>query len=117
VAEADLANSLFIVVGGSRPTVSPAQVALLLTTFYRVGEHKVHVHGSSSDDFLLLFAAHQIADIVLNATPPVGAPFLLLFHRWCRQSRALFTPFGSRFFYPFPLSLLTSGWLNPSKRS
>jgi hypothetical protein len=92
VAEADLVNALVIVVGGSRPTVSPAQVALLLTTFYRVGEHKVHVHRSSSDDFLLLFAARQTADIVLNATPPVGAPFLLLFRRWCRQSRALFTP-------------------------
>jgi hypothetical protein len=87
-----LGNTLVMVVSGSRPSVTPNQVLLLLTTFYGVGEHEAHVRRSSPEDFLLLFAAHQTTDMVLHTNPLADAPFSLLFHRWCRQSRVCFVP-------------------------
>jgi hypothetical protein len=90
--EAELATTLVGMVGGTRPSVSPAEVQAHLAAHFHVAVHEVHVHYSQPDDFLLLFSDISMAYRVLHAPSPIGRELTLRFHRWCLQSRTIFSP-------------------------
>jgi hypothetical protein len=83
-AEERLANALVVVVGGTRPAISLAQVLHYLASFFQVIEHNVVVRCSALDDFILMFLDRSVADKVLLSNPPTWSPFVLLFRQWHR---------------------------------
>jgi hypothetical protein len=91
-AEEALANAFVTMVGGTRPFLSPAQVADYLRRFYSVEEQSAQIKRYRGGDFLILFANCATADHVLPQQPPEVAGVKLIFWRWHRQARALFAP-------------------------
>jgi hypothetical protein len=69
--EADLANALVTVIGGTRLAVSSVKVLTHLSWFYQVAEEQV----------LIVFSEHRITYHVLLTDLLGDAPFTLLFHR------------------------------------
>jgi hypothetical protein len=55
VVEVNHNNALVVVVGGSRPNVTPVQVTSYLAQFFQVEEQEVRVVWSYPDGFLLVF--------------------------------------------------------------
>jgi hypothetical protein len=72
--ETILANTLVVMISGSRPPVSQEQVRLHLTLFYGIAED---VHSRAN--FLLIFTRRQLADVVLHAPLPQQMDLRLTF--------------------------------------
>jgi hypothetical protein len=91
-AEAELQNALVVMVGGTRPQVSPTQVQEYLEAFFQIGPDRVQVVRFHPADFLLRFSNRDDADRVLHALAPPGAGLVLVFQWWRPQIGALFSP-------------------------
>jgi hypothetical protein len=72
--ETILANTLVVMISGSRPPVSQEQVRLHLALFYGIAED---VHSRAN--FLLIFTRRQLADVVLHAPLPQQTDLRLTF--------------------------------------
>jgi hypothetical protein len=71
--EAELVNTVVVVVGGTRPSVLPAQVQQFLSRFFQVGEEEAMVMCYHPVDFLIHFTSRQSANCVLHALTLEGA--------------------------------------------
>jgi hypothetical protein len=67
-------------------------VLLHLEHHYQIEPHEVQVRCAQLNDFILMFSSAPLAARVLLALPAQEAEIVLRFHRWCRQSHALFSP-------------------------
>lgn len=86
--EQELSNALVAMVGGTRPTLSVAQIKFLLLEHFRVGEEDVKVLCFGTHGFLLKFTTRAMADQILHAWSSQYALFRVVFHRWTRQFMA-----------------------------
>ncbi|CAD6266694.1 unnamed protein product [Miscanthus lutarioriparius] len=86
----DALSSLALValVGGSRPTVTIADVRHQLTLFYRIPDDAFSISCYAPEDFLVKFNSRHDLEDVLRGPVPIGTPFFLVWKRWWRQSRA-----------------------------
>jgi hypothetical protein len=72
-AEARFNQGLVAVVGGSKPTVTPAQIQAVLQLHYQVAEGMVQAHRYQAEVFLLVFQDQLKADWVLHTIQSHGA--------------------------------------------
>jgi hypothetical protein len=72
-AEARFNQGLVAVVGGSKPTVTLAQIQAVLQLHYQVAEGMVQAHRYQAKVFLLVFQDQLKADWVLHAVQSHGA--------------------------------------------
>jgi hypothetical protein len=79
VAEAELANAMIATIGGTRPTMLPAQVRQYLSHFFHIQDGNIQIKRYSRADFLLIFASRQLVDQALHAVQPKDVGFLLVF--------------------------------------
>lgn len=83
--EEDLKLVLVVVVGGTRPPVSPAMVRAFLASHYGIEEASAIVHHHNLEDFMVRFSRHEDMELVLG-TPVIDAPFSLIWCPWRRTS-------------------------------
>ncbi|KAG2552050.1 hypothetical protein PVAP13_9KG437200 [Panicum virgatum] len=72
--------------GGTRPSVSPLQVGMLLEEFFSVQPGDYEVFCFEPEDFLVEFTMAAAADRILHAHYPTEALFQLIWKRWRRQA-------------------------------
>lgn len=72
--------------GGTRPSVSPLQVGMLLEEFFSVQPGDYEVFCFEPEDFLVEFTMAATADRILHAHYPTEALFQLIWKRWRRQA-------------------------------
>ncbi|CAL4956555.1 unnamed protein product [Urochloa decumbens] len=88
-AEAKLPScALVAMVGGTGPSVHPAQVGRSLEELYVLLPDEYTVYRFHPEDFLVEFTSTAAANCVLHASPPPDAPFQLVWKRWRRQLSA-----------------------------
>jgi hypothetical protein len=78
--EEALSSSLVALVGGTRPVVSPDQVAAFLSHHHGVAVGEALIHRYKAGSFLISFNDIRSADRVLHPPPPVGVELLLIFN-------------------------------------
>jgi len=86
-AEDDLGHSLVVLVGGTRPAMSPAMVTVYLFERFDIMAGEAEVRRHEPEDFVVRFRRRVDRDRVL-AAPPTGAPLPLLWRPWWRTSWA-----------------------------
>lgn len=86
-AEAMLESALVVLVGGTRPFVSPAMVYQYLHTTYDITHDDVDVRRHHPEDFVVRFRSRVDRDRVLSARPG-GALLPLIWRPWRRTSMA-----------------------------
>jgi hypothetical protein len=91
-AEEELRNSLVTFIGGTRPVVTPKQVAGYLNRHHGIAIGETLVRCYKADSFLVSFNDVRLADQVLHFPPSVGADLVLFFGHYHRQTGALFSP-------------------------
>lgn len=83
-----LSLALIALIGGNRPAMSPAEVRYHLVSRYHIDAEAFTVSRYAPEDFLVRFHARDVLEDVLHAPTPLGAPFTLLWRRWCHQPTA-----------------------------
>ena len=86
-AEAMLESALVVLVGGTRPFVSPAMVYQYLHTTFDITHNDVDVRRHHPEDFVVRFRSRVDRDRVLSARPR-GALLPLIWRPWRRTSMA-----------------------------
>jgi hypothetical protein len=86
-AEQALERALVIVVGGTRPPVSTADVRLWLRDLYGILSSNITVHHFHPEDFLISFSSSDDMFRVLHHPPP-NPLFALILKRWRHQLMA-----------------------------
>jgi hypothetical protein len=84
-AEADLRRTLFAIVGGARPVVTPQQVRQAVVSTFNVDDDALTLAATEPKDFINFLPGSATTDRVFNVGAPLHAlGFSVFFRRWTR---------------------------------
>jgi hypothetical protein len=81
-AEADLRRTLFAIVGGARPVVTPQQVRQAVVSTFNVDDDSLTLAAAEPEDFINFLPDSATTDRVFNVGAPLHAPGFSVFF-WC----------------------------------
>jgi hypothetical protein len=80
--------ALVAMIGGTRPTVTVAELQRWLAVRFGIPGDSVKICRYFPEDILITFSSYDDMVRVLHDRPPVGTPLTIIFKRWRRQALA-----------------------------